>query len=264
MSPLDRELERALSARAADLVPPPDLLSGVEREARGLRRRRGVLTGAAALSVLAIAVAVPLAIRDSSPSARSGFVATQEPSPSASPSALTPPPTEPTLGWAKRGPLSSPDELRLPDRIQDTLNREPDLPPSHAWSLLWAAPLPDGRVAAAIEHWSSPAYTTFYVEEADGSGGRLLHRREITNLRTWQVSAYVDGVENYVVVVGAPTTGQIEFAADGRTYAGVKTAHGVAIVDVTKGGDRTAYRIRLHDSDGAVVYEGPIDLLSED
>ena len=66
MSPLDDELHDALHGRAATIVPPPDPMAGIERRAKGIRRRRlaaSVAGGALALS--AVAVAVPALLPDS-------------------------------------------------------------------------------------------------------------------------------------------------------------------------------------------------------
>jgi len=117
MTPLDDELRRTLDARASRLVPPSDPLAGIERRARGIQRRRQALAGGgAAAVVLAVAVAVPLAMRSdtdrpqivATPRATSAAptptaepttapTTTTSPAASAVPSATTAPPTETVL-----------------------------------------------------------------------------------------------------------------------------------------------------------------------
>jgi hypothetical protein len=105
MSPIDRELERTLAQRAGQLEPPADLYAAVTKEAGAMRRRRQGAVAGAALTVLAIAIAVPLALRDNS-GRDNGLVGNGTPTPSVSiepstePStdttASTPPSSEPT------------------------------------------------------------------------------------------------------------------------------------------------------------------------
>lgn len=66
MTPLDHELRNALAGRAAGVSPSPDPLAGIERRARGMRRRRtaaAVLGTALAVTVVAVAVPVLTASR---------------------------------------------------------------------------------------------------------------------------------------------------------------------------------------------------------
>lgn len=283
MSPIDHELEQVLASHADDLAPCGDLLEGVEREARGIRRRRGVLTGAAALSVLAIAVAVPLATRGAGSSDPGLGFATQGPSAASTPSAepSRSPAGQPfaDLGWPPRGPRA--DDGPLANRALAALLHSFDAghkPDETGVKMLWAGSLPDGRVVAAMQTaevrgQEQKLFATFYVEGADASDGRIVHRTEVTAINPQstqvgdgprQLSAYIDGAEDCVVIIGAPGTGQLEFSTDGRRYTTVETVDGVGIIAVTKGEDRAAYRVRVYDGNGVVAYDGPIDLPSDD
>jgi hypothetical protein len=279
MSPIDRELEQALATHAADLIPPADLLDDVEREARGIRRRRGALVGAAALSVLAIAIAVPLAMRESDDAAPAPVpFATEAASPT--PTASESPGIGQSfadLGWPARGPRK--DDAALAHRALASLTASFDdahRPQQIGGKLLWAGPLPDGDVVAVLQTAEVRAdgerlFVNFYVEpeSAVDTVQGVWQRTEVQRpdaggepLRV--VSAYLDGPQPYIVVVGAPTTGQLEFSTDARRFTSVDTVDGVGAVAVTKNQEWSTYRVRVYDGDGVVVYEGPPDGPAED
>jgi len=293
MSPIDRELESTLSQRASGLVPPGDLFDSVEREARSIRRRRGVLIGAAALSVLAIAVAVPLAVRDSVTGGERVIPATEAPAPTASPTPAaepTPPPPNPgpkpefaavgRLRWPARGSATPPPDMAMDgDMMQGAkLWYAEGHQATDGYTPLWRGALPDGRVVYAFEAIEpTRSFAVFAVRNADSTGLRIVQGLEfvdqnpqgpaegkLSQTRLPQVSAYIDGPQDFVVIVGAPTTGQLEFSTDSRRYTTVETVDGTGVVAVTKGDDQKAYRVRVYDGDGVAVYDGPIDLLRED
>ncbi len=85
---LDEELREALSRRARSLDPAPDPLAGIERRARGIRRRRAAAAvTSTALAVLAVVGAGSLLGPDG-PGRKPGEVATSAaPTPAATPSA---------------------------------------------------------------------------------------------------------------------------------------------------------------------------------
>lgn len=91
MSPIDRELERTLAQRAGQLEPPADLYAAVTKEAGAMRRRRQGAVAGAALTVLAIAIAVPLALRDGSPRNNNDFAGPGTPTPTSSSEPTTEP-----------------------------------------------------------------------------------------------------------------------------------------------------------------------------
>jgi hypothetical protein len=73
MTPLDDELRRTLSSRAATLAPSPDPLAGIEARASRIRRLRvaGAMAGAA-VAVAAVALAVPSLVPDRASKAQPG------------------------------------------------------------------------------------------------------------------------------------------------------------------------------------------------
>ena len=113
---LDEQLRATLQGRAATLAPPSDPFPGVERRARGLRRRRVAASVAGtALAVLAVAGAVPLLAPDRSALPGPSDVATAPPSVAPSPAASGPAPSstatapasayalDPAAPWRYRG-----------------------------------------------------------------------------------------------------------------------------------------------------------------
>ena len=105
MPPLEDELRLALHGRASTVAPPPDPFPGVERRARGLRRRRVAASLAGtALAVLVVAGAVPLLTPDRTAAPDATDVATSAPAP-ASPYAF-----DPEQPWPYRGDRAVLDE----------------------------------------------------------------------------------------------------------------------------------------------------------
>jgi hypothetical protein len=102
MSPLDDELHKALHTRAGLIAPPADPLGGIERRARGIKRRRLTATLAGgALALAAAGVAVPALLPDPDRSAPQN-VAT---SPTPAPADYS---LDPASPWAARGTDPSP------------------------------------------------------------------------------------------------------------------------------------------------------------
>lgn len=272
MSPIDRELEQALAARAGGLTPPGHLFDGVEREARGIRRRRAAVSGAAALSVLAIAVAVPMAVRGGGTEPRPPQIATQppappSPAPAASPGGMPEPTGRPgVLGWVPRGTATPPPGMTMDADMMQGAKRwySEGHFATESYAPLWRGTLPDGRVAYVFEAIEpARSFAVFVVQAPDGTDLRIVHGFEIQPRRL-QISAYVDGPQDFVVIVGAPGTGQLEFSTDGRRYTTVDTDEGTGVVAVTKGEDPKPFRVRAYDGNGVIVYDGPVDLVSED
>jgi hypothetical protein len=114
MSPIDRELERALARQAGAVSPPADLYAAVTKEAGAMRRRRQIAISGTALSVVALAIAVPLLLRRGDGSGEPRGFTSAGPTPTASDlpttDATTEPTTEPTVGPSPTD--SAPDGIR--------------------------------------------------------------------------------------------------------------------------------------------------------
>jgi hypothetical protein len=95
MSPIDRELERALARQAGAVSPPADLYAAVTKEAGAMRRRRQIAISGTALSVVALAIAVPLLLRADGSGEPRGFTSAG-PTPTASDLPTTAPTTAAT------------------------------------------------------------------------------------------------------------------------------------------------------------------------
>jgi hypothetical protein len=123
MTPLDDELRRTLSDRAATVAPSPDPLGGIESRARGIRRRRVATSIAGAVAaVAAVAIAVPALTPG-------GKVRLEPAAPSPTPTvAVTPatPQLRPAnvLTWELRGKDAySPSTLDLRHRFVQAMGR---------------------------------------------------------------------------------------------------------------------------------------------
>jgi len=256
MSPIDDELRSLLHARADVLTPAADPLGGVERRARRMRRNRvAASVVGTAVAVAAIAVAVPALVAGRGGDDSTQF-ATQLPSPASTQSVLSTAALDPRHPWAYRG-----DPAVLRNGNLETFQR--DWGVKHPGSVL--TPLfgqvyePSGQREVAFvatgsgeDRWgfvtSSEGGSAFPVDESLAAGATVL------------MAALPGDEVRRLLVLAAPTTGQIAYAADGQTfrdYPGVDA--GVAFVPLE--GDTSHAVVRVLDGDGDLdhpVFEGPI------
>jgi hypothetical protein len=248
MSPIDNHLREALTRHAADAPAEADWFTAVEVRARAMHRRRIALVSGASAVVLAGAVVGGLAIA-SGDQDRVVVPPLDNSSPSASP---TPSPSESVqhrdvLGWPTR---SGPGTATL----------------DFADDVLWGGELPDGTfvvVSQVVDDAGNvrarASITEAGIDRYSIDGAAL--KPEVTN----EVSFVLPGgAYPWVLVIGAPTTGQIEYAADGTSYEPVDTVDGWALFPRTGPGPGSTDgdRIRVLDGDGDLdhpLYEGPID-----
>jgi hypothetical protein len=236
MSPLDDQLRAALHGRADVLAPSPDPLAGIERRARGMKRRRVAASVAgAALAVVAIAVAVP--------SLGSGGKPTQYAS--GGPTSLAPASTlDPEHPWAFRGTTLTPGTAA--HFQQEWASRHPGSRLSPLFAQVYA---PSGQEEAAFVATGNGGPRFGWV-----TGSSFLHD-ETYGLPEPALQFALPGDEvPRLVVVAAPDSTSVEYAADGHTYRAMTSlAPGVGSTPLE--GDTTAARVRVTASDGTVVYE---------
>jgi hypothetical protein len=279
MSPLDTELREALRHHAADVTSPGAPLDAIERRAHGIRRRRTALAVAGtAVVVAAVAVAVPL-ITDatSHDDSRAKFAVTSTPTPEVTAPAFPRPVN--LLTWPARGQAGSGAGRAFLDTIVA------DYTARHGAAAtgleLWYGRLPTGSEVGVAQVWTAQggdAWTVvaerladgrfFVVREAptwfsDQKAGESVSATKEDVSRIAQISAVVQGEATpYVVVVGAPTTGQILYAADGATFKPVDTVDGVAVFERTGPTGSSPDLIEVLDGNGnldAPMYKGVID-----
>lgn len=239
MSPLDDELRTALHTRADLLAPSPDPLAGIETRARGMRRRRSLaaVTGAA-LMVVAVALAVPLV--------GSGGTAAPQPASTVSTSDAVLDPAHP---WAFRGTaLASPDALKAawkakhPDSTLAVLFAQVYEPSGQGEAFFVAGGPSGARYGYAIQNDSG---TVIDVDQPLATG-------------TTALTYTLEGDETQrLLVLAAPSTRAIEYAADGATYAPMTAIAGPGVA-VTSLDNALNPRVRVLGSNGAVVYDAPL------
>ena len=253
MTPIDDELRALFSSRADVLTPAADPLAGIERRAKRMRRNRvAASVVGSALAVSALAVTVPAFLPDS----RSGSdvivpatePASPEPSVAPSPSAvggLHPAALNPQDPWEYRGDpaLIAANELRVLRSEWSAKHPGTTLTP-----LFGQVYEPSGQseivfvsTAQGSDRWgvatSTESGPEFVVDQALPYGTKVL-------------MAALSGDEvARLLVLAAPSTGQISYAADGRTFTDYDgPVPGVAFFPLE--GDTSRDTVRVLDGDG--------------
>lgn len=261
MTPLDDELRRTLSARAASLAPSPDPLAGVEARVARIRRRRSALAVSGAVAVVAaVALAVPGLVpsRDTAPDrVATTPTATPSTSPSTHPAVL-----DPAHPWPLRG-----DETLLPTAVRDALQKE--WAARHRGSTL--TPLfvqrwePSGQVEVAFAATGGTVLRVGWAQ-VTADGVEVVQDEGATADPAYQFALAGDEGVTRLYVVAAPDS-RVEYAADGVTYRDItqtfvthKDGPGTYTTTSRGGVGITAVetavpRVRVTAADGAVVYE---------
>lgn len=257
MSPLDDELRALLHSRADVLTPAPDALGGIERRVRRMRRNRmGAAVAGTALAVAAIAVAVPSLVPD-----RDGrsMVATT-PGGSAEPSAAASGPVpagalDAQHPWDYRG-----DQSVIAGNEVASLQAE--WRAKHAGTTI--TPL-YGEVYESTQQPQIAFLSTgggdnrWGVATTGAAGWTFLHDEVLApDTKALMAALAADEVPR-LLIVAAPTTGQLEYAKDGGTFSPVVgSLPGVGYVPLE--GDTSQDAVRVLDGDGDIdhpVFVGP-------
>lgn len=245
---LDDQLRAALHRRANALPPSPDPLAGVERRARGLRRRRlAASVAGSALAVLAVVGAVPLLTPDRTSGPAPGELATSAPSPSAAPSRYALDPADP---WDYRG-------TELPQRERDALLAE------------WQAVHPSGTLTPLFGQVWEPsqqlevlfldARSGLYGYAQGSEGGWRFRELSLPEEPVTSLAITLGGDEALrAVVVAAPDAGRVDYAPDGSRFSeAAALADGVATFAVEQApGTFDLYQVVRPD--GEIVAQGPV------
>ena len=265
MSPIDDELRALFSSRADVLTPAPDPFPSIERRAKRMRRNRMAASVAGtALAVGVIAAVVPTLVPETVSKNRDGIVATQPPRevPSPAPSsALGPAALDPQNPWEYRG-----DPALVADNELASLRQE--------WQ---ARNHPGSDVTPLFGSVSGPPASTVIVFIAQAKGVhswgvatsgdagwefpvQSTYRPGATVLMGVLPAGVIPGDEvSRLLVVAAPSTGLISYAANGTSYDDYDgPLPGVAFFPL--GADTSTDRIRVLDGNGDLdnpVFEGP-------
>jgi hypothetical protein len=251
MTPIDDELRNLFANRAADLTPAADPIAGIERRAGRMRRNRAIAAVAgSALAVAAIAVAVPSLLPERDDAAQVASSGTPSPvtSPSAGRDAAA---LDPARPWAYRGDTSLIKDSELASLRAEWAAKHPGAAaPQPLFGQVYEPSQQPEIVFVAGDRWgmatSSDAGWTFPVDEALAPGTRVL-----------MAALPGDEVPRLLIVAG-PSTGDISYAADGRTFTTVPMVQpGVAFRALE--GDTSRDVVRVLDGDGNLdqpVFQG--------
>jgi hypothetical protein len=263
MSPIDTELRRTLTQRASEVQVAEDLWLGVEQRARALHRRRvafGGVTGAAVVTaVVLIGVNVTGGGQADKPvplNPRPSSSAASTPSPSASPTmggsrmAVTEWPlvgADPT--WVKWDVVLRSMPAQMPS----------DFAPLGAPHIVGSGDTDGGAVAVFVVRAGAHLVAGAVLESAPGKAVAVHDIASDGDVPYVGVVVHVPAPGASVddgVVVGAPTTGQIEFKLPGEsTFHAVEGGTDPRWAAVTLGqvrpGDPAA-QVRVLDGDGNV------------
>jgi hypothetical protein len=258
-APLDDELRSLLHTRADAVTPAPDPLSGIERRASRMRRNRVAASVAgSALVVAAVAIAVPTLTADRD--GKGAVFATSPPSASAQPSSTTaraygPNELDPAHPWAYRG-----DANVLGNGNLDTLKRE------------WATKHSGAPLAALYGHVYEPSQQAeiVFVSHVTGderwgvattseSGIVFLVDEPLPSPSTVLMAALPGDEVPRLLVVTAPSTGDISYAKDGSTFRSLADVE-QGVVFLPLEGDTSHDLLRVLDGNGDLdrpVFLGP-------
>jgi hypothetical protein len=258
MSPLDDELRSLLHARADVLSPAPDPLAGIEQRAKRIRRTRvAAAVAGSALVVAAIGVAVPSLIPARGGGA--GVATTTEPTPSASATAAAPPGAlDPQHPWEYRGnkKVIAANELASLQSEWQTKHPGATVKPLYG-SIYESSRRPEiafVSTGGGQDRWG--------VATSSEAGWTWLHDEVLAPATTALLAALPGDEVGRLLVIAAPTTGQIEYAKDGSSFrplTGVAPdIPGVAYAPLE--GDTSHDLVRVLDGNGDMdhpVFLGP-------
>jgi len=274
MSPLDNELRRTLTQHASDVDAMPDLWTSVEHRARGIHRRRVAFGGVSGAVVVAAVVVVGVNVGGGSNAAKL-VPLDPEPSNSAQPSVSPSPVASPTLGgvavsvteWPRVG--SDPTWVNWHAVLASMPAQMPsDFTPLGEPAVIGSGDTDGGQVAVFVvkagDHLVAGAVLKSTPDEAVAvhdiaTDGDVPYVGVVV-----RVSAPGGPVDDGIVV-GAPTTGQIEFKLPGESnFHAVESGPDPRWATVTLGkvqpGEPVA-QVRVLDGDGNLDsprYTGPI------
>nr|MDQ3611331.1 hypothetical protein [Actinomycetota bacterium] len=253
MSPLDDELRAALRGRASVLTPDPDPLAGIERRARGIRRKRiAASVASSALAVAAIALAVPALAPNTLPD--------QLPPPIAL--AVSPPPTSSVAAlnldapWPYRGAVDVTGNGQLEKftrawaAIEGVPAEQVEFVPLYGEFLSG-----NGRLVYAARVRDTAVMEYGLAVSPDGEAQFLSRTPLAPQTAALVVPAPGDGESLTLLVVAAPDSRSVDYAPDGATFGPMDVREpGVGFTQLK--GDTSLDAVRVIAAEGSVAFRG--------
>lgn len=276
MSTISDEMRTAMQCRAAQLQPAPGLLEAVERRASRIRRQR--IAAACAGTTLTVAAVVGLA-----PTVQSTF--TPRPAPIVDYAAPAPSPAgEPDVEfgttmvddhrrsaaagtldvlqpWELRGEQALVNDSTLA-AIRDQHAARNDLQAEQvkAHVLFATDQATSGPLLVYLAHPAGDISSARWGVFTPGTdGGQVLHEAALTPDTTALIAALPGRSAPLLLVLAAPSTGQISYDPGSGTFAALSSAWpGVALVELQ--GDTSRDAVQVLDGNGdldAPLFQGP-------
>lgn len=262
MSPIDDELRKAMHARADLVSAAPDPLSGIESKARRIKRRRsaGAVAGAA-LTVAAVAFAVPSLSAGTSPG-RAQVATSASPSPTSVVVATTP---GNLLDWQARGDAPSPGTTGV---METSFAQAMSTNVDEVHVKVLYSGTHKGLTVTVGQAWHNGelAYNIGYA--TGGASGPELFVGKQTALHAPVVAFLAAGAAgtatDLLVLASQPGTGLVSYSPDATTRfkdvaSGRSDVNFVGLVDRDR--RATNDRVEILDGDGNMdkpLYRGPV------
>lgn len=252
MTDLDEVLRSALHARALHIDPSPDPLRGVDRGARRRRRTRLIASTTAGACTLAGAALLAPALVALNHSQRTAVV------PAARPPAAGRPPTsaqlDPGHPWPYRGDPAVLSHGNLPTFRRDWEATHPGSTLTPLFGYLYE-PSHRDEVVFVATGGPGPRWGVVTTSEA---GSLFLHDQPLTAATSALLAALPGDEVSRLIIVAAPSTGQISYAPVGVTFHPLSSpVPGVAFTALGRDTAHDAVRVRNNATPPATVFQGP-------
>lgn len=157
--------------------------------------------------------------------------------------------------WTFRGDRALRDRL-LPAATKAVIG--------NGWTVdasIWAGTTPTGGWSALIlRGHDGQSRDRLFTWLARGDGGlSQLVRSDVIEPSTIEVDQQLPGdPSDFLVILGPPTTGQIEYSADGTAPKAVQTTDGTALIGRSARGGSSVELVQLLDGDGKFLYNADL------
>jgi hypothetical protein len=260
MTPLDDELRSLLHSRAEQVAPRADPLGGIERRAKRMRRNRvGATVAGAALTVAAIAVAVPALTPDHNGAVEQPANPTSSATAPASPPAgraFGPNELDPAHPWPYRGSSDVLANGNLAELGREWQRKHPDTTLDPLFGQVYE---PSQRPEIVFVSYETGQPGRWGVATTSESGIDFLVDEPLPADSSVLMAPLPGDVVPRLLVVAGPATGDLSYAKDGVSFQTVPgPTVGIAFIPLE--GDTTHDAVRVLDGNGDManpVFRGP-------